>query len=217
MTRSSTVRTVVVAVAACLAGLTACDTEPDQPVQLRGDAPEMGDTDVDLPADDSARMNGAAAPRDGSEEPAVQHAVARMGPTRDHDVDGIIRFTHTDEGVEIDAEFTNLDPGIHAFHVHEFGDCSAPDGSSAGGHYPLIEANAEEDPGVITGNLGELEADDAHRAELSRVIPGLSLNGPRSIAGRAVVVHERGNDPTATPGGDTGARLACGVIGVARQ
>lgn len=208
MTRSSTLRAVAVAVAACVSGLAACDTEPDEPMQLRA-----GDPAADTAG--GAGMDTAATGGTGGEA-AVRHAIARMGPTRDHDVDGIVRFTHTDEGVEIDAEFTNLDPGLHAFHVHEFGDCSAPDGSSAGGHYPLVEENAQEDPGVITGNLGELEADEAHRAEARRVIPGLSLNGPRSIAGRAVVVHARGNDTTATPGGDTGARLACGVIGVAR-
>ena len=148
--------------------------------------------------------------------PVVAQAVAYLHPTAGSEARGTVRFSVAgDKGVDVDAEVTGLKPGEHAFHVHEFGDCSAPDAASAGGHYPFLEANDEAEPGVITGNLGELQADSVGHARSSAVMPTLDLNGPRSVTGRAVVVHRRGNDLSATPGGDTGPRVACGVIGVA--
>ena len=108
------------------------------------------------------------------------------------------------------AELRDLPPGPHAFHVHEFGDCSAPDASSAGDHFAFYVT--EEPADRILGNLGVLQAGVDGRARLERVVPEARLAGPRSLIGQSVVVHAEANDPTAVPGGAAGERIACGVI-----
>src|ERR1700734_3260246 len=66
---------------------------------------------------------------------SVTKAVASLSPTKGNDVSGTVTFTKVDGGVKIVADVTGLTPGSHGFHIHEFGDCSAPDGASAGGHF----------------------------------------------------------------------------------
>lgn len=145
---------------------------------------------------------------------AVAEASATLEPTRDSRARGTVAFETADEGVRIRAELSGLPAGRHAFHVHEKGDCSAPDASSAGEHFDF--ESAEQPVRRITGNLGELEADDSGRAVLEALIPRAELEGRRSIVGRAVVVHARGNDPRQTPDGGAGDRIACGVITASR-
>ncbi len=66
--------------------------------------------------------------------------------------------------------------------------------------------------------MGNIEADASGTAKLSYVDHNLSLtDGPRSIIGRAVIVHERADDLKSQPSGDAGARIACGVIGRANS
>lgn len=148
--------------------------------------------------------------RDASSTGRSVEVVAELQPTAGNEARGMVRFRRDGEGVLMTAELEGLPPGVHAFHVHEKGDCSAPDASSAGPHYAF--APTSDPPERITGNLGELEADEDGRARREARIPLARLDGPRSIVGRSVVVHERGNDPTSPPAGDAGGRIACGVI-----
>src|SRR5512132_2633312 len=67
--------------------------------------------------------------------PAPLRAIAVLHPAQGADVHGTITFREVADGVRVEGEITGLTPGKHGFHVHEFGDCSAPDASSAGGHY----------------------------------------------------------------------------------
>lgn len=145
---------------------------------------------------------------------AEHTAVAKLEPTRGSRARGSVEFESAERGVRVRAELSGLPSGPHGFHVHEKGDCSAPDASSAGEHFNF--ESDEHDPGHITGNLGELEADDSGRAVLEAVIPRAELEGARSIVGRAVVVHAQGNDPRQTPDGGAGDRIACGVITASR-
>ncbi len=142
-------------------------------------------------------------------------AVARIEPTQGSQAHGTVEFRPSGDGVEIHADLSGLPEGRHGFHVHQNGDCSAPDASSAGPHFAFeVEPGA---PDRITGNLGELVADSSGHAVLDADVPRAELEGDRSIVGRAVVVHARGNDPTVTPSGDAGARIACGVIVASRD
>lgn len=147
----------------------------------------------------------------------VRQALAVLHPTQGNQASGVVRFTETPgRGIEVFAAVHGLEGGPHAFHVHVYGDCSAPDATSAGPHFHFTGSSLDKEVEVITGNLGELRqhrTDDvsSHQAR----IPNASLQGEFSIIGRAVVVHAQGNDPTVTPDGGAGARLACGVIGVA--
>lgn len=146
----------------------------------------------------------------------VEAAVAVLHPTAGNEVTGTVRFRRrASGGLGMEASLSGLSPGIHAFHVHRWGDCTSPEGTSAGPHYPFNPLAPDSEPDIVTGNLGELEAGARGTASRSAPLPDAELNGARAITGRAVVVHARGNDPSAAPTGDTGPRLACGVIGIA--
>ena len=143
---------------------------------------------------------------------------AKLSPTEGSDVSGTVRFEPgVSGGVVIRAVVSGLDSGSrHAMHVHEFGDCSAPDGSSAGGHYnpqgaPHGAPGSPEDQRHAgdLGNLFELAEGVAEFEVTDRIV---ELEGPNTIEGRSVIVHASEDDFTTQPTGNAGARLACGVI-----
>jgi len=144
-------------------------------------------------------------------------AKAVVGPTTGHDVEGTVHFEALDAGgVRVVADLQGLEPGRHAFHVHEVGDCSE-DAAAAGAHFDFLGNQATEgdeapEDGRITGNLGELPVDEEGETRFEATIGTARLHGERSIVGRSVVVHARGNDPSSPPDGAAGERIACGVI-----
>src|SRR5438309_2658349 len=69
----------------------------------------------------------------GAQEPTK--AIAVLHPTAGSNVSGTVTFTKGTDGIQVVADLTGLTPGKHGFHVHEFGDCSSPDGNLAGGHF----------------------------------------------------------------------------------
>jgi superoxide dismutase, Cu-Zn family len=150
--------------------------------------------------------------------PSAVKAIAVVYPAKDKTVKGIITFTQTDQGVKVVAHLEGLTPGKHGFHVHEFGDCSAPDATSAGGHFNPTQMThgAPTDPTRHSGDLGNIIADDKGVADLEWLDPMMQLSGPQSILGRAVIVHAKEDDLKTQPTGNAGSREACGVIGVAK-
>ncbi len=152
-----------------------------------------------------------------SAEP-VEKAVAVLQSTKGSDVSGVVHFTRTSAGVRVSAEVTGLAPGKHGFHIHELGDCSAPDGTSAGGHYNP-DGNPHAGPDKAKrhmGDMGNLEADSSGAARYERTDSYMKLGGGKSIVGRAVIVHAGEDDLTSQPTGNAGGRQACGVIGIAK-
>lgn len=152
------------------------------------------------------------------EEASVRHAVAVLAPTAGSTVHGTVRFDVVDGGVRIMAQLEGLVAGEHGFHIHELGDCSAADGTSAGGHFnPAGMAHAGPD---VTerhvGDLGNLAADTQGMATYDRTDGMIRLEGPHSIIGRGIIVHAGRDDLTSQPTGAAGGRVACGVIGVGR-
>jgi Cu-Zn family superoxide dismutase len=147
-------------------------------------------------------------------------AIAVIQPTTGNKVSGTVTFTEEADGVRIQADLTGLAPGKHGFHVHEFGDCSAPDLISAGGHFnstnkPHGGPDAAE---RHVGDMGNLEADASGAAKLNYVDHEISLtNDQRCAIGRSVIVHAKADDLKTPPAGDSGARIACGVIGWAKS
>ncbi|HEX6981175.1 MAG TPA: superoxide dismutase family protein [Balneolaceae bacterium] len=144
-------------------------------------------------------------------------AVAIIYPTEESNVSGIATFEKVAEGVRVHAELEGLTEGPHGFHVHQYGDCTAPDLSSAGGHY-----NPNENPHAAPtdslrhmGDMGNIEVDAEGNATIDYVDSHIQLNGPNSIIGRAVIVHQGQDDLTSQPSGAAGARIGCGVIGIA--
>jgi Cu-Zn family superoxide dismutase len=147
-------------------------------------------------------------------------AVAVLHPTEGNKASGTVTFTEVADGVQIKAEITGLTPGNHGFHVHEFGDCSGADLASAGAHFnPTNKPHAGPDaPERHVGDMGNVEADASGAAKLSYVDHEISLtNDQRSVIGRSVLVHVKADDLKSQPAGDSGARIACGVIGIAKN
>ena len=147
-------------------------------------------------------------------------AVAVLHPTGSNKVGGTVTFTEVADGVQVLAEITGLTPGNHGFHVHEFGDCSAADLSSAGAHFnPTNKPHAGPDATERhVGDMGNVEADASGKAKLEYLDHQISLtNDQASVIGRSVVVHAKADDLKSQPSGDSGARIACGVIGRAKN
>lgn len=163
------------------------------------------------------RTAAAAADHAGMNMGKVTYAVAVVQGLGDHRVHGKVTFTQKDDGVEIVAELTGLQPGEHGFHVHEFGDCSMADGKCAGGHFnPTGQPHGgPDDAKRHVGDLGNIKADGQGNASYKRVDKVLALNGRNSIIGRSVIVHAKPDDfTTQNPPGNAGDRIGCGTIGI---
>ena len=136
------------------------------------------------------------------------------------DMIGTMRAHDSAQGLVLEIEIGGLPAGIHGFHVHENGDCgpAMKDGATvaglaAGGHYDPKGTGVHAGP-EGTGHLGDLPAltvDTASTASVTLIAPRLTV---ADIRGRALVIHESGDnysdDPAPLGGG--GARIACGVV-----
>jgi Cu-Zn family superoxide dismutase len=145
----------------------------------------------------------------------VDGASAQMAPTQGNKVSGTVTFSQAGDKIRVAAELSGLTPGLHGFHIHEKGDCSAPDGTSAGGHFnPTSKPHGNPEQGEHHGgDMLQLVADANGVARQMSYIQGVSLaDGPTSIIGRSVIVHAAPDDYKTQPTGNSGARQACGVI-----
>ena len=144
-------------------------------------------------------------------------AIATLHPSSSSEVKGQVTFTKTGDDVQVVADIENLKPGKHGFHIHEKGDCSAPDASSAGAHF---NPTNQHHGGPMTaehhtGDFGNIEADASGKAHIDWK-GKMSLSGADSIIGKSLVVHEKEDDLKTDPSGNSGARQACGVIEAAK-
>lgn len=121
-------------------------------------------------------------------------------------------------GVRIDLRVTNLPEGKHGVHIHAFGRCEAPDFATAGGHFnPLGRVHGTlTTTGPHAGDLGNVEVRKDGTGLLSFTTPHLSLapgaaTNP-AAAGLAIVIHEKEDDQKTDPSGNSGNRIACGVL-----
>ena len=148
----------------------------------------------------------------------VSKAICLLYPTAGNKVTGSVTFAQTDNGVMVVADIQGLTPGKHGFHIHECGDCSAADGSSAGGHFNPAKMS-HGGPMDITrheGDMGNVVADATGNAHLEYLDHQIKFDGSGSIIGRSVIVHAKEDDLKSQPVGNAGPRVACGVIGIAK-
>jgi superoxide dismutase, Cu-Zn family len=145
-------------------------------------------------------------------------AVATLQPTQGNATHGTVSFVQKGLKIVVDARFTDLAPGSHGIHIHERGDCSSPDGQSAGGHFnPSGKLHGGPmTPAHHAGDLGNIIAQSDGTATLQVTVPTtqISLNDTsvNSIVGKSVIVHADPDDLSSQPAGNSGKRLACGVI-----
>lgn len=142
-------------------------------------------------------------------------ATARIESRSGSTVTGEASFREVQGGVLVEIEVHHAAPGWHAVHVHERGDCSAEDGSSAGGHFnPVAHAHGSPHaPEHHAGDLGNLWVDEHGDGHHALLVPDLSVqDGPSSVRGRALIVHAGVDDLVTQPTGNAGGRIGCGVI-----
>ena len=165
----------------------------------------------------TATATVTAADNTGTTE-EITRAVAVLHPTRGNNIRGTVTFTRETGGIRVVADISGLTPGKHGFHVHENGDCSAPDATSAGGHFnptKMPHAGMDADQRHV-GDLGNVTADSSGKARYDQLDTMIAFEGDSSIIGRAVIVHAKADDLKSQPSGDAGARGACGVVGLAK-
>ena len=147
----------------------------------------------------------------------LMQAEAALAPASASIVSGRLVLTSQPGGVRISGTLGGLRPSQQAaFHVHERGDCSAVDASSAGGHFnPLGRPHGRSGQGNHhLGDMDNLQADGAGRVVLDTYLPGVVLGGgaANDLLGRALVVHGQADDYQSQPAGNAGVRVACAVI-----
>lgn len=184
--------------------LAACSTSPDQLDQ--GD--HTGHT---------ATATSTAAQTPMATTSTLSSAHVNLASASGSLVSGKLSVMPMDGGLHLRGEVGGLTPGSqHAIHIHEKGDCSAADASSAGGHFdPTGQPHGKVDAGAHhAGDMNNLTANAQGVAsvDLHASGPVLGGGGANDAIGKAVIVHGAPDDYTSQPAGNAGPRVACGVI-----
>lgn len=144
--------------------------------------------------------------------PAATAVVYPLGET---EVFGLVKMVQEEDGIHITGEISGLTPGgYHGFHLHEFGDCSSPDGMGVGGHFNP-EGHVHGGPTNAArhfGDFGNIQADEEGVARIDLRIEG--AQGLEMVFGRGLIVHAGQDDEKSNPAGNAGPRIACGVVGI---
>lgn len=169
-------------------------------------------------ATDEGRASGPAPQATATQAlpaPTGERAEAVIEARSDAKLTGKATFTEVAGGVLVEIVVQGTAPGWHAVHVHEKGDCSAPDGSSAGGHFNPATKNhgSPHAPEHHAGDLGNLWVDANGTGHHVILMPELSVAaGDHSVRGRSIIVHAGVDDLVSQPTGNAGGRIGCGVI-----
>jgi superoxide dismutase, Cu-Zn family len=157
------------------------------------------------------------APADAPAPAPADTASAQLAPTQGHTAAGTLTIQAEGDALRISGALQGLTPNAEfGFHIHEKGDCSAPDASSAGGHFNPGNS-PHGNPQSATHHAGDMlnaKSDAQGMAQVDAVASGVSLAAgqPNDARGKAIVLHEKADDYATQPSGNSGARIACGVI-----
>lgn len=132
-------------------------------------------------------------------------------------VTGTATFTEKNGKVTFVAKLSGLKPGIHAIHIHEKSDCTAADGSSAGGHWnPTFKKHGQWGVGEYhRGDIGNFIADEKGNGSITLTTDQWAIGGEdatKNILGKGLIVHQGADDFVSQPAGNAGARVACSAI-----
>lgn len=132
-------------------------------------------------------------------------------------VSGTATFTEKKGKVTFVAKLSGLTPGLHAIHIHEKSDCSAADGSSAGGHWnPTFKKHGKwGDVEHHKGDIGNFTADEKGNGTITLTTDEWCIgceDTTKDILGKGLIVHQGSDDFVSQPAGDAGARVACSAI-----
>src|SRR5215831_5337472 len=148
--------------------------------------------------------------------PPDQTALAIIESKSNSTVTGKAIFTQQSDGkTRVEVTISGATPGTHGLHIHEKGDCSAPDATSAGGHFNAA-GNPHAAPTDVkrhNGDLGNIEIGADGKGSLTIETDMLTVApGPDSVIGKSVIFHEKADDLKTQPTGNAGARWGCGVV-----
>lgn len=212
MTRITTFLAIV-----SIAALAGCSSNNnDQSAVAMGNGPSATPRAASTSANAPLAMPATTAPTVGG-APIAARAHATLQARSDSKVGGRLAFVATGGGVHITGRITGLKPdSIHGFHIHEHGNCSAPDANSAGGHFnPQNQPHGQPAQGPRhAGDLPNQHANDQGVATVDVTAHDIVLGtgGANDVLGGAIIVHAQPDDYTSQPSGNAGARVACGVI-----
>lgn len=150
--------------------------------------------------------------------PAETPAIALL--TADGRQVGSIQLDQDGESIAVRARVSGLPAGVHGIHLHAVGRCEAPEFTSAGGHWnPQQRQHGTENPaGPHMGDMPNLTVGADGTGSIDFRIPGRINTGATPLLdadGASVVLHEKADDYRTDPSGNSGARIACAVLGAA--
>lgn len=150
--------------------------------------------------------------------PETKELNITLNPKSDSNVSGNVTFTEEDGEVKMHAMLTGLTPGEHAIHIHEKSDCSAPDGTSTGGHWnPTNQPHGKwgAETGYHKGDIGNFTADENGNGMVMFSTDEWCIDcddDTKNIVGKGVIVHAGIDDYKTQPTGDAGGRISCAGI-----
>jgi len=144
-------------------------------------------------------------------------ATVKLEPLGGSKVSGTVTFARAGADIlRVSGEVRGHTPGPKGFHIHEKGDCSDPKGMSAGGHFNPggHKHGGPYDPERHAGDLGNITFNKEGVATFNFVVGGISISSSKKdgIIGRSVIVHAAEDDLETDPTGNSGGRVACGII-----
>jgi len=144
----------------------------------------------------------------------TKSAVATLSPSATSGVTGIVVFTGGSTSVDVHVTAAGLQPGsIHGFHIHDVGNCASADFLSAGAHFnPTNKPHGAQDKPHHAGDMPSLLADPTGKIDTRFTLEGVALGGADGFVGHSVILHATADNFDAQPSGNSGARIACGVI-----
>ena len=167
------------------------------------------------PSDETGQAEPKPAPMAEPAAPAQAMAVAHLQPAEaSSGISGTVTFSQEEGGVHVHAVVSGLTPGKHGLHIHVKGEC-VPPFTSAGDHLNPYDYDHGCPPANIRhlGDLGNVEVGPDGKGTYDQVVDKISLVDPEhQIEGRSLILHEGEDDCKTQPSGNSGARIACGVI-----
>lgn len=211
---------MLVLVLAFLLFLTACGNESTEDPPTESDGAPAENTE-DIEGEEESPPEGEEADEaeteEGSNEEILMLTVEMMDS--DGNAIGTAELSEEDAGVKVALEVEGLEEGMHGIHFHETGMCEGPDFETAGGHFnPADAMHGMDNPdGPHAGDLPNIEAssDGTASQEFTAENVTLAIGEENSLlkeGGTALVIHAAEDDQTTDPSGDSGDRIACGVV-----
>lgn len=212
---------ILVLALAFLLFLTACGNESAEDPPTESDGAPAENTE-DIEGEEETPPEGGEADegkdsQEGSSEELLMVTVELLNS--DGDAAGTAELSQEDNGVVVTLEAEGLEEGMHGIHFHEMGMCEAPDFESAGAHFnPTGGMHGMENPdGPHAGDLPNIEVSDDGTASQEFTAENVTLaigeeNSLLKEGGTALVIHAGEDDQTTDPSGDSGDRIACGVV-----